>query len=60
MEISGAKMIFLFGCLGGISIELLRWWKYVKTLSSRYSDGMGKFNAILAYKGQLFKGIVDE
>jgi hypothetical protein len=27
MEISGAGPIFLFGCLGGIAIELLRWWK---------------------------------
>ena len=27
MEISGAKLIFLFGCLGGFALELLRWWK---------------------------------
>jgi hypothetical protein len=27
MEISGAALIFVFGCLGGAAIELLRWWK---------------------------------
>jgi predicted cobalt transporter CbtA len=27
MEISGAGPIFLFGCLGGLAVELLRWWK---------------------------------
>jgi hypothetical protein len=27
MQISGAGMIFLFGCAGGALLELLRWWK---------------------------------
>ena len=32
MEISGAKLVFLFGCLGGAAIELLRWWKLRQSL----------------------------
>ena len=32
MEISGAWHIFLFGCLGGVAIELLRWWKLRESL----------------------------
>jgi hypothetical protein len=27
MEISGEKLIFLFGCLGGVAVEVLRWFK---------------------------------
>ena len=32
MEISGSLQIFLFGCLGGSLIELLRWWKLRESL----------------------------
>lgn len=27
MDISGARLVFLFGCAGGACLELLRWWK---------------------------------
>ena len=27
MQITGTGQIFLFGCLGGALLELLRWWK---------------------------------
>ncbi len=27
MTISGAGQVFVFGCLGGMLLELLRWWK---------------------------------
>lgn len=27
MEITGTGQIYLFGCLGGAVVELLRWWK---------------------------------
>lgn len=27
MEVSGAQVTFLFGCAGGLALELLRWWK---------------------------------
>ncbi len=32
MEITGGWMIYLFGCVGGVAVELLRWWKLRESL----------------------------
>lgn len=32
MQIAGAQSIFFFGCLGGLCLELLRWWKLRESL----------------------------